>query len=143
MTDNQAAEAGKCLCGAISFRAENVETHVHACHCSMCRAWAGSPVMAANVGSVTFEGEDNLARFASSEWAERGFCKLCGSNLFYHLREPDLYMMNVGTFDNAEAFKLAGEIYIDEKPSGYAFAGDHPRLTGEEFLQSMGVPQDS
>ena len=28
---------------------------------------------------------------------------------------------------------------VDEKPAGYALAGDHPRLTGEEFMaQVMG-----
>jgi hypothetical protein len=27
-----------------------------------------------------------------------------------------------------------GEIFVDNKPAGYAFAGDHPRLTEAEFL---------
>jgi hypothetical protein len=40
-------------------------------------------------------------------------------------------------FEDQSIFKLAGEIFIDENPGGYAFAGDHPRLTGEEFLASM------
>ena len=36
----------------------------------------------------------------------------------------------------------SGEIYIDEKPGGYDFAGEHPRLTGEEFMQSIGLGGD-
>ena len=96
--------------------------------------------MAASVESVEFEGEQHLKRFDSSEWAQRGFCAKCGTNLFYFLKPASLYMMCSGAFDDAEQFSMAGEIFIDEKPSGYNFAGDHPRQTGEEFLASMNAP---
>ena len=131
--------SGKCLCGAVTFVAEEVDAHVHACHCSMCRNWTGGPMLAASVGSVTFSGEETLKRYASSAWAERGFCGNCGTSLFYFLKEPPMYIMASGCFDDPEQFVLAGEIYIDEKPAGYAFAGEHPRQTGAEFLASMGV----
>lgn len=130
---------GKCLCGAVTFTAQDVESHVHACHCSICRSWAGSPMMAATVGSVEFSGVEHLKRYASSDFAERGFCTECGSSLFYHMLEPSMYVMSSGCFDDPEQFALAGEIYVDEKPSGYNFAGDHPRMTGAEFLASIGV----
>jgi len=81
--------------------------------------------MAIHVGSVTFEGEGNIGRYASSEWAERGFCKLCGSNLFYLLK-PDRYIMSAGAFDQ-QPFELASEIFWSNKPDWYNFAGDHPR----------------
>jgi len=129
--------SGKCLCGAVTFTAEQVESHVHACHCAMCRGWTGGPMLAASVGSIQFSGEDKIKRYASSAWAERGFCSECGSSLFYHLFEPDMYIVATGAFDDPEQFALAGEIYVDEKPGGYNFAGDHPRLTGEEFMASM------
>ncbi len=128
---------GKCLCGAVTFTAEGVETHVHACHCGMCRAWSGAPMLAVSVASVRFGGEQHIVRYDSSEWAARGFCGRCGSNLFYHLKPADSYMMCMGAFDDQSAFALAGEIYIDAKPPGYAFSGDHPRQTGEEFLASL------
>jgi hypothetical protein len=133
---------GKCLCGAVTFTADDVETHVHACHCGMCRKWTGGPMQAAQVGKVEFAGADNIKTYASSDWAERGFCAECGSTLFYRLKEPQMYMIATGAFDDAEQFSLAGEIYIDEKPSGYSFAGDHPRMTGAEFMASMGMPED-
>ncbi len=128
---------GHCLCGAVTYTAEGVDTDMHSCHCGMCRRWSGGPAFAASVGSVTFEGEENITRFDSSEWAERGFCNKCGTNLFYRLKEKDHYMMWMGTFDDPAPFKLAGEIYIDEKPAAYDLAGEHPRLTGEEFLASI------
>lgn len=134
------SHTGQCLCGAVQFTAEDVETHFHSCHCGTCRRWGGGPGMAVQVGSVQFTGEDQIARFQSSDWAERGFCKQCGSNLFYHMKEPGGYMMWVGAFNDQSAFKLTGEIYIDSKPDSYAFAGDHPRQTEAEFLASIGMP---
>ena len=129
--------SGQCLCGAVTYTAQAIDTEVHSCHCSMCRRWSGGPGFAASVGKVEFTGEENIARFDSSGWAERGFCKTCGTNLFYRLRETDHYVIWMGTFDDQAQFKLAGEIYIDEKPASYEFAGDHPRLTGEEFMASL------
>ena len=99
-------------------------------------------MLAASATGVVFEGEEHITRYSSSEWAERGFCSRCGSSLFYRLKEPEQYIMSTGAFDDAEQFKLAGEIYVDEKPSGYDFAGDHPRLTGAEFMASLGQPSE-
>jgi hypothetical protein len=133
---------GKCLCGAVTFSAEEVNPHVHACHCSMCRNWTGGPMQASAVGSVTFSGESHIKRYQSSDWAERGFCAECGTSLFYRFKDPEMYLLATGAFDDSEPFKLVGEIYIDEKPPGYEFAGDHPRITGEEFLASLGEGND-
>ena len=79
----------------------------------------------------------SIARYSSSAWAERGFCKRCGSSLFYRLKETNHYILNMGSFDDQRPFKIASEIYVDDKPAGYDFAGGHPRLTGEEFLASL------
>ncbi len=133
--------SGKCLCGAVRFSAESVETHIHSCHCSMCRSWTSGPMFGVAAQGVQFDGEEHIGRYVSSEWAERGFCKQCGSSLFYRMKEPEQYILAMGAFDDAEQFKLTGEIYIDEKPGGYDFAGDHPRLTGAEFLASLAGSQ--
>ena len=128
---------GHCLCGAVTYTAENVETDVHSCHCDICRRWSGGPGFAVSVGKVTFKGEQNITRYDSSEWAERGFCKVCGSNLFFRWKEPDHYLLWMGTIDDLAPFNLADEIYIDKKPPLYDLAGERPRLTGDEFMASM------
>lgn len=132
-----AAATGQCLCGAVKLSADDVAAEHEACHCRMCRRWGGGPFFAAHAGKVTFEGEDAVTRYASSDWAERGFCSRCGTHLFYHLLQGDLYIMSVGVFDNADDFRLDGEIFIDSKPDGYAFSGDHPRLTEKETLEKF------
>ncbi len=125
------------MCGDVSFEAQGIYPRVHARKCEMCRAWTGGPMLAASVASISFQGEELIERYRSSEWAERGFCKKCGTSLFYRLIENDMYIMATGCFADPEQFALAGEIFVDEKPGSYDFAGDHPRLTGAEFMASM------
>lgn len=131
---------GRCLCGAVTFEARDVDRHAHACHCGMCRRWSGGPAISARAGDVQFEGNDAIGVYKSSAWAERGFCKSCGTNLFYRMPEQGMTILWLGTFDDVASFELAGEIYVDEKPGFYALAGDHPRQTGQEFLASIGAP---
>jgi len=130
---------GRCLCGAVTFTATDVDPHFHVCHCGMCLRYGGAPTMSVNVGSVAFTGEADILRYRSSDFAERGSCRKCGGHLFYRVITPDIYLMNVGTFDDPSAFTVGGEIYVDCKPQGYAFAGDHPRETEDEFLKRIGV----
>ena len=58
---------GGCLCGAVTYSAEGTETDVHSCHCGICRRWSGGPAFAISVGKVTFEGEQNIGRYDSSQ----------------------------------------------------------------------------
>lgn len=130
---------GQCLCGAVTYTAEGLDPHVHACHCDMCRRWSGGPGMAAYVASIAYSGEENIGVYASSEWAERGFCRVCGSSLFYRLRKQERHVLWTGTLDDPSVLELGGEIYIDEKPDFYDFAGERKRLTGAEFLKAVGL----
>lgn len=134
--------SGRCLCGAVTFTAEQVEHHNHACHCGMCRRWSGGAgFLGAACTGVTFAGEpDQLGRYASSNWAERGFCRRCGTTLFYFLNPTRSYTMSVGAFDDQSPFRLTREIFIDKKPPGYAFAGDHERWTEEETFARLTPP---
>ena len=126
--------SGHCLCGSIRFSASNVERHHDACHCGMCRRWCSGPMFATTVGEVSFSGEENLERYKSSEWAERGFCKRCGSHLFYFLVPANKYFIAVGAFDEPSIFTLSRETFIDYKPIGYDFAGDHQRWTEAQTI---------
>lgn len=126
--------SGRCLCGAVTFTATNVDDHFHICHCGMCRRWASGPLMAVRVESVELQGAEHLRRYRSSEWAERGFCAQCGSNLFYFLAPANRYFMSLGGFEDPAAFELGSEIFIDHKPSAYEFAGQHDKMTEAEVL---------
>jgi hypothetical protein len=136
MTKPSALKGG-CLCGAVRFVADGVDTGHHACHCSMCRRWASGPVFAADTGSVQFTGEEHITRYDSSEWAARGFCKNCGSHLFYYLKPAGAYHLCVGAFDDPAQFQLDVELFVDRKPAGYAFKGAKQQLTEEQVFAAF------
>jgi hypothetical protein len=135
MTD----KSGRCLCGKVSFTAQGVISHHHACHCDMCRRWAGGPAFAAAVEALSWQGDENISRYSSSEWGERGFCRECGTHLFFHYKPDDSYYVNVGAFDDDSDFQLVGEIYIDKQPPGYRFSEGLERMTGDDFLARYGI----
>ncbi|MGB0555254.1 MAG: hypothetical protein ACPGQV_22255 [Alphaproteobacteria bacterium] len=43
--------------------------------------------------------------------------------------------MPVGVFDDQSFFRITGEVFIDRKPPGYDFDGDHPRLIEAETME--------
>jgi hypothetical protein len=128
---------GSCLCGGVTLHVPVLEGDVGVCHCSMCRKWAGGPFFALECSEdITIEGEEFVGVYASSEWAERAFCKRCGSNLFYRLKEGGFKALSAGLFAQSD-LHMAQQIFIDEKPAYYDFANDTPKLTGEEVFAAF------
>jgi hypothetical protein len=133
------AARGQCLCGVVRFTVETVDPECWACHCNMCVRWSAGPFLSVSTTSAKFEGEDNITIFDSSEWAERGFCRQCGTILYYRLKKRDGLEMNIGVFDDPPPIRLAGEIFVDRKPGTFEFAGDHPRLTEAEAIERFSL----
>ena len=136
MSDSPETLKGRCLCGAVTVEAVPKRPHAEACHCDMCRRWGGSAFLAVPCGdTVRFTGEDHITRYASSDWAERGFCRSCGTNLFYHFRPAGEYSILAGVFDDPGSLTMGEQIFIDEKPDYYSFADDTPKKTGAEVIE--------
>ncbi len=134
MPDTQPAH-GHCLCGKTSISAGQISLHAGACHCSQCRRWGGGPFMATDCGTdVTLAGNEFIGLFRSSDWAERGFCTVCGSHLFYRLIDTQQYFVPVGIFGDGEDLVLDHQVFIDEKPAYYDFANPTRNLTGAEVF---------
>ncbi|MGP1351751.1 MAG: GFA family protein [Parasphingopyxis sp.] len=126
---------GQCLCGAVTVKATPARSHIEACHCDMCRRWGGIAFVGVQCGqNVEFSGDEHIARYASSDWAERGFCKQCGTNLFYRFVPADNYSLLAGLFADTDDLTLGEQIFIDEKPGWYDFAQDTPKKTGAEVI---------
>ena len=134
-------KSGRCLCGAVHFTVEKAPENINVCHCEMCRRWSSGPFFALHgEGPVTFEGDEYIERYKSSEWAERGFCRVCGTSLFYRIVESDQYIVSVGALDDQAGFVLDSEIFIDEKPPFYAFANKTAKMTGPEVFALFAPP---
>ncbi len=128
---------GQCLCGAVAFEATPAKVEMDACHCSMCRRWSAGPAMTVSCSKLTIRDETALGVYASSEWAERCFCKSCGSVLFWRMRDGSLTAVSAHTFDDPSQFPFEVEIFVDEKPSNYAFANPTRKMTGAEVVAAF------
>lgn len=131
---SETQQQGSCLCGKVSVFATPSSMHIDACHCDMCRQWGGGPLLAVECdGEVRFSGEEYISRYQSSEWAERAFCSQCGTHLFYRLTAGNHYALPVGLFGDGD-WQFSKQIFIDQKPTYYAFANATEKLTGEEVF---------
>ncbi len=124
------SHSGACLCGAVSYEITSEVKETGACHCAMCRKWSGGVYLAVAVpkDGMKITGEDQIGIYISSPWAERAFCKTCGSSLFYRVTAegPMQGEMHVGfgTLSDVSNIPFTGELYIDLKPEAYSFAGE-------------------
>lgn len=129
---------GRCLCGAVSFSAKGLDPKVTACHCDMCRRWTGGPLLALGGAEIDWSGAEAITTFASSKWAERAFCSVCGSSLYYRVTAEGPFQgvthLAFGTINDPSGFDLQLEYFIDRKPDAYEFAGEHQRLTEAEVF---------
>lgn len=139
---------GKCICGAVSFTIRDLKTEFTACHCKMCQRWAGSALLAFAVPpeTVAFEGNHNIKTYKSSDWAERGWCDKCGSNIFYRVTAPGAYQgthhMPVGLLDDAAGMTLVSEIFYDRRSPAFAFAGETKKLTEADVMAMFPAPPE-
>ena len=133
--------SGGCLCGAVRFTVARQISETGACHCTMCRRWAGGPFFAVDAGdAITFSGQDNITTYRSSDWAERAFCKKCGANLYYRLVEANQFFVATGALDDQSQLTMVSQVFIDEKPDFYDFANDTEKMTGAELFAKYAPP---
>lgn len=131
----KAAIEGHCLCGAVTIRLAGPKQAVEICHCDMCKRWGGAFYSALAGDSFTLQGEDNVATYRSSKWAERAFCKTCGSNIWYRFLPTGNRSFLAGLFDAAADLPVEREIFVDRMANWCELSGEHARLTGEQVLE--------
>lgn len=139
MNDGRAAVTfrGKCICGAVTLEIEHEKPTVGACHCSICRQWGGGPFMTLECHRAPrIEGAEHVRTYASSDWAQRGFCANCGTHLFYRLTQAEFYALPVGMFAEGGSWPFELQVFIDEKPENYRFADKTHAMTGEEVFKA-------
>ena len=127
------------MCGAVRFVISNLPREFGACHCDMCRRWTGSALLAVSVptADIRFSGTGHIARRQTSAWAERAWCRDCGSPLYYRVTladAPATHEIPIGLLDDANGLVMTREIFHDRKPDCFAYAGSRETLTEAETL---------
>ena len=124
-----ADHSGSCLCGAVRFTTSGPLREVVACHCSQCRKQTGLYYAATNIGTeaIAVTGEENVSWYRASATAARGFCRVCGSALFWKADGADHISVMAGAFDGPTGLSIGYHIYCADKGDYYEIVGDVPQ----------------
>ncbi len=83
---------------------------------------------------VKIEGVDKVKMYKSSSWASRGFCRECGTHLFFKFKETGEYNVPVGLFPNLEGLEMDMQYFSDMRPGYYCFSNETKEMTTEEIM---------
>jgi hypothetical protein len=103
---------------------------VIACHCIQCRKQTGNYLSATACGDTELKiiEDRGLAWYRSSPEARRGFCKECGSVLFWKKDGSDSTSITAGSIDGPTGAPLEGHIFCESAGDYYEIAGGAYRL---------------
>ncbi len=117
----EALADGGCLCGAVRYQAVRPLREVVACQCGQCLRSHGhhAAYTAVAKSALTFLEQRGLAWYASSETARRGFCRDCGSSLFWDPGDRDYVAIAAGSLDQPSGLKLVAHVFTASKADYY------------------------
>jgi hypothetical protein len=113
--DRNLERTGGCQCGAVRFRAKSLLDNTHVCHCRMCQKASGN-FFAALVGVPLTDfawTRGEAAAFRSSALVQRGFCRDCGTPLFFRHDHNQHISMSIGAFDDPKSIPLAFQLGME------------------------------
>lgn len=119
---------GSCHCGAVSFEVTGSLRDVIYCHCKQCRKQSGHFVAAtrADDKALSISGSNNLTWYEASSEAERGFCSICGSLMFWKAYGSVQTSIMAGSFDAPSGLNAGFHIYTDDKGDYYEICDGLP-----------------
>ena len=112
---------GGCLCGAIRFRTTGALRGVVYCHCSQCRRQTGHFYAATDIEDecLSVQGSEHLTWYAASDFARRGFCRICGSAMFWKHNGAAMTSILAGSFDQPSGLVAEAHIFVGDKADYY------------------------
>ena len=134
------AMTGGCQCGAVRYALMSEPTHASICHCRMCQKAFGNyfaPLTGVPVDDLVWT-KGRPGAFRSSQAAERGFCRDCGTPLTYRYLESDRITVSIGSLDEPE--RIRPEIQYGIESRLPAFESLHT-LPGER-TEDYATPED-
>ncbi len=127
---NADIRTGRCLCGAVRFTARGPLRGVVYCHCSQCRRQTGHFYATTNLpeAELAVEGGEHVRWYDASSFAQRGFCSVCGSALFWKRNGGDDIAVMAGAFDLPSELHGEGHIFVADKGDYYAISDGLPQF---------------
>jgi len=120
MSASNTTQRGSCLCGSVSYTVSGPLRPICACHCKQCRKTSGHYVAATQCLQHDINiKEDALTWYQSSTEAERAFCGVCGSNLFWRRFNNRFISIFAGSLDSATDLRIESQIHTESKGDYY------------------------
>lgn len=121
---------GGCECKKVRFEVPAVREDVTVCHCGQCRRTSGH-IWASTVAKFedfTLTEDEGLVWYASSSFAKRGFCKHCGSSLFYRMNDEEGIAIAAGCLDDDNGLTVGKHIFVADKGRYYEIGDNAPKI---------------
>ncbi|WP_282120302.1 GFA family protein [Ruegeria atlantica] len=120
---------GSCLCGAVAFTIDGELSQPSACHCGQCRKQSGHVWSSTwtHQDNLSFTASDTLTWFRASDTARRGFCRSCGSFLFWQHNDEDTISISMGALSEPTGLTLSKHIFVADKGDYYDITDDLPQ----------------
>jgi hypothetical protein len=129
---------GGCLCGAVRYEVHGPLRNVVACHCSQCRRTSGhfAAFTATRPEDLLLVESEGLRWYRSSAEARRGFCEVCGSNLFWEPASGGRSSIAAGTLDPPTGLATAVHVFVEDAGDYYAIEDGLPqRADGDHGVE--------
>ena len=120
-TNRPVRATGSCLCGAVKYQVLGSLRPVVYCHCTQCRRTSGHFVAAtaALKENLALVSDQGLSWYQSSVSAKRGFCRFCGSSLFWSSESDNHVSIMAGTLNQPTEIEAVEHIFVLHKADYY------------------------
>lgn len=112
---------GSCLCGEVRYSVSGPLRDVLQCHCLRCQKTTGNFMAASGAleADLSIDAGATLGWFSPNDDSNvaYGFCRRCGSSLFWRVVDPDgddpFVSICAGTFDEAPPLRTTAIWFAD------------------------------
>lgn len=121
---------GSCLCGAVEYEVDQLDSPVGHCHCRTCQKAHAAP-FASSAGVMRehfrwIRGQDKLSTFESSPGKLRHFCSVCGSHVVAERPGQSNVILRVATLNQDPGVRPSMRIWRSHDVSWLQDASDIP-----------------
>lgn len=132
MEERSVRAAGGCLCGRVRYEIVGELMPVINCHCSKCRRFHG------HVGAYAAARREDLVLIEATglKWycsvqdetpnVYRGFCRECGSSLFWDPRGKPNISIAAGSIDSPTGLHTERHVWLSQKTDYYELTDGLP-----------------
>ncbi|WP_428603934.1 GFA family protein [Sedimenticola sp.] len=133
---------GGCLCGCVEYEVHGPLRDVVNCYCDQCRKSSGNFVSATAAldSQLSILRGDGLAWYGN-KLAKRGFCRECGSSLFWLPHPGDgLIRIMAGSLQRDTGLRVAAHIFVGQRSDFQELSGNAPRFV--DGNHPVGMPAE-